>query len=65
MDGNAVSWCLEAHICLDIGQTKVYSHDHPVVGKLWAEMGAVADFTQLADRPEAARSFAHFESVEL
>jgi hypothetical protein len=36
------------------------AHEHPVVGALWGEMAAVADFPPLADLAESTNRFPHF-----
>jgi hypothetical protein len=36
------------------------AHDEPEVARLWEAMGAIADFPNLADLPEAGQRFPHF-----
>lgn len=36
------------------------AHAHPEIGPLWGAMSEVADFTSLADLPEARGRFPHF-----
>jgi hypothetical protein len=41
------------------------AHSNPAVGALWAEFGAVCDFTPLDKLPEAQQMFAEFDAVTL
>lgn len=40
------------------------AHENPAVQDLWAEFGAVCEYTRLAGLPEAQDMFAEFDSVE-
>jgi quinol monooxygenase YgiN len=39
------------------------AHENPAVQALWAEFGAVCEYTRLAGLPEAQDMFAEFDSV--
>ncbi|MGB5210072.1 MAG: antibiotic biosynthesis monooxygenase [Gammaproteobacteria bacterium] len=40
------------------------AHENPAVQSLWAEFGAICEYTRLARLPEAQDMFAEFDSVE-